>query len=65
MRGQVPPPRRIWQCRRAGEWCFGKTGKPTRCKRQALGIPDGFVRVSLGVEDVEDIIADFEHALAA
>ncbi|MBI4421832.1 MAG: aminotransferase class I/II-fold pyridoxal phosphate-dependent enzyme [Gemmatimonadetes bacterium] len=32
--------------------------------RAAQGIPDGFVRVSLGVEDVEDIIADFEHALA-
>src|SRR5207249_610794 len=37
----------------------------TPAERQSLGIPDGFVRVSLGVEDVEDIIADFEHALAA
>ncbi len=37
----------------------------TAAQRQALGIPDGFVRVSLGIEDVEDIIADFERALAA
>jgi cystathionine beta-lyase/cystathionine gamma-synthase len=32
--------------------------------RLALGIPDGFVRVSVGLEDVEDIIADFDRALA-
>ncbi|MBI4503397.1 MAG: aminotransferase class I/II-fold pyridoxal phosphate-dependent enzyme [Gemmatimonadetes bacterium] len=37
----------------------------TPAERQAQGIPDGFVRVSLGVEDVDDLIADFEHALAA
>lgn len=36
----------------------------TPAQRTALGIPDGFVRVSLGIENVEDIIADFEHALA-
>ena len=34
-------------------------------QRQALGIPDGFLRVSVGIEDVDDIIADFERALAA
>lgn len=32
--------------------------------RAALGIPDGFVRVSVGLEDVEDLFADFERALA-
>ncbi len=32
-------------------------------QRIAAGIPDGFVRVSVGVEDVEDLIADFERAL--
>jgi cystathionine beta-lyase/cystathionine gamma-synthase len=37
----------------------------TPAERAAQGIPDGFVRVSLGIEDVDDIIADFEHALAA
>ena len=37
----------------------------TPAQRQAQGIPDGFVRVSLGLEDVADIIDDFEQALAA
>ena len=34
-------------------------------ERAAQGIPDGFIRVSLGIEDVEDVIADFEHALGS
>lgn len=34
-------------------------------QRAAQGIPDGFLRVSLGVEDVADIIADFERAFGA
>jgi cystathionine beta-lyase/cystathionine gamma-synthase len=32
-------------------------------ERSALGIPDGFVRLSCGCEDAEDIIADLEGAL--
>ena len=36
-----------------------------RPDREHLGIPDGFVRVSVGVEDVEDLVADVEQALAA
>lgn len=32
--------------------------------RAAGGVPDGFVRISVGVEDAEDLIADFEQALA-
>jgi cystathionine beta-lyase/cystathionine gamma-synthase len=32
--------------------------------RAALGIPDGFLRVSVGIEDVRDLIADFSQALA-
>ncbi len=32
-------------------------------QRAALGFPDGFVRLSCGVENVEDIIADLEQAL--
>jgi cystathionine beta-lyase/cystathionine gamma-synthase len=32
-------------------------------QRAAQGMPDGLVRVSLGIEDVEDIIADFARAL--
>ena len=32
-------------------------------ERAAIGIPDGFVRISVGIEDVEDLIADFDQAL--
>ena len=32
--------------------------------RAALGIVDGLVRLSVGIEDVEDLIADLEQALA-
>ncbi len=31
--------------------------------REANGITDGMIRVSVGIEDVEDLIADFEQAL--
>ena len=30
-----------------------------------LGISDGLVRLSVGIEDVRDLIADLEQALAA
>ena len=33
--------------------------------RRKLGITDGLVRISVGIEDVEDIVADLEQALAA
>ena len=33
-------------------------------KRNSLGITDGLVRISVGIEDVEDIIADLDQALA-
>lgn len=32
--------------------------------RQSIGITDGLIRLSVGIEDVEDIIADLDHALA-
>jgi len=32
-------------------------------EREKLGIPDGFVRLSVGIEDAEDLIADLEQAL--
>ena len=32
-------------------------------ERLAAGIPPGFVRVSIGIEDPDDLIADFEQAL--
>jgi len=32
--------------------------------RKAIGLTDGMVRISVGIEDVEDIIADLDEALA-
>jgi cystathionine gamma-lyase/cystathionine beta-lyase/cystathionine gamma-lyase/homocysteine desulfhydrase len=33
--------------------------------RKKIGLTDGMVRISVGIEDVEDIIQDLEQALAA
>lgn len=33
--------------------------------RKAIGITDGMVRISVGIEDVNDIVADLDQALAA
>src|SRR3954466_4188271 len=33
--------------------------------RKAIGITDGLVRISVGIEDVEDILEDLDQALAA
>jgi cystathionine gamma-lyase/cystathionine beta-lyase/cystathionine gamma-lyase/homocysteine desulfhydrase len=32
--------------------------------RKEIGITDGMVRISVGIENVEDIVADLEHALS-
>jgi methionine-gamma-lyase len=32
--------------------------------RESAGISDGLIRLSVGIEDVEDIIADLDHALS-
>jgi cystathionine beta-lyase/cystathionine gamma-synthase len=32
--------------------------------RHAVGITDGMIRISVGIEASEDIIADFDRALA-
>lgn len=34
-------------------------------ERKAIGVTDGLVRISVGIEDVEDIIADLKQALTA
>ena len=34
-------------------------------RRQQLGISDALVRISIGIEDPEDLIADFDQALDA
>jgi cystathionine beta-lyase/cystathionine gamma-synthase len=36
-----------------------------RADREAMGLTDGLVRLSVGLEDVEDLIADLERCLAA
>ena len=36
----------------------------TPAEREQIGIPDGFVRLSIGIEDAGDLIADIEQALA-
>jgi len=33
-------------------------------EREERGVPDGFVRLSIGIEDASDLIDDFEQALA-
>lgn len=38
-------------------------GKVPKEEREKMGIMDGMIRVSVGVENVEDIIHDFEQAL--
>ena len=37
----------------------------TAVERDAWGIPDGFVRISVGIEAIEDLITDFAQALEA
>lgn len=34
-------------------------------KRQAMGIADSLIRISVGIEDADDLLADFDQALAA
>jgi O-acetylhomoserine/O-acetylserine sulfhydrylase-like pyridoxal-dependent enzyme len=34
-------------------------------RRQEWGIVDGLVRISVGIESFDDIVADIEQALAA
>lgn len=34
-------------------------------EREAMGVPDGFMRISVGLEDVHDLTADFDLALKA
>lgn len=33
-------------------------------ERDRLGITDNFIRISVGLEDAEDLIADLEQALS-
>ena len=42
---------------------FSSHARLTADERARIGIPDGFIRLSVGLEDVDDIIADLEQAL--
>jgi cysteine-S-conjugate beta-lyase len=33
-------------------------------ERSAAGIPDGFIRLSCGIENTDDLVADLDQALA-
>jgi cystathionine beta-lyase/cystathionine gamma-synthase len=35
-----------------------------RAERKRVGVSEGLIRLSIGVEDVADLIADLESALA-
>jgi len=37
----------------------------TAADRAALGIPEGLIRYSVGIEDADDLIADLDQGLAA
>jgi len=38
--------------------------KLSKEEKEEAGITDGLVRLSVGIEDAEDIIADLDHALS-
>ncbi|MBA3560762.1 MAG: PLP-dependent transferase [Gemmatimonadaceae bacterium] len=42
---------------------FSSHSHLSAAERTAIGIPDGFVRFSIGIEDADDLIADIEQAL--
>ena len=42
---------------------YSSHAKMTSEQRTKVGIPDGFLRLSVGLEDADDIIADIEQAL--
>ena len=39
-------------------------GSIAKHKREELGISDNFVRISVGIEDIEDLIEDIEYAIS-
>lgn len=47
----------------ASEPRFSSHARMSADERARIGIPDGFIRLSVGLEDVNDIMADLEQAL--
>lgn len=48
----------------ASEPRFSSHSRLTPEERASMGVPDGFVRLSIGLEDAADLIADIEQALS-
>jgi O-acetylhomoserine (thiol)-lyase len=46
----------------AASTIFFENGAHERAK---MGIADSLIRISLGIEDIEDILADFDQAFAS
>jgi cystathionine beta-lyase/cystathionine gamma-synthase len=42
---------------------YSSHARVTPAERARIGIPDGFLRISVGLEDADDLIADIEQAL--
>ena len=42
---------------------YSSHARLTSEERAKIGIPDGFLRLSIGIEDADDLIADIEQAL--
>jgi cystathionine beta-lyase/cystathionine gamma-synthase len=42
---------------------FSSHAHLSSAERAKMGIPDGFLRLSVGIESVKDLIADIEQAL--
>jgi cystathionine beta-lyase/cystathionine gamma-synthase len=40
-------------------------GAVPKNERKRIGVTDGLVRISVGLEDADDLIADLQQALAA
>lgn len=38
--------------------------KFSKAEREAMGVPDGLIRLSVGIEEIEDILADLDSGLA-
>jgi cystathionine beta-lyase/cystathionine gamma-synthase len=47
----------------ASEPRFTSHADMTAEQRSKIGVPDGFVRLSVGIENAEDLIGDLEQAL--
>ena len=59
-----PTPRRLWVHATSLGSVESTFERRRRWKTEAVTIPEGLVRMSVGIEDVDDLWADLEQALA-